>query len=78
MILLLAHAIMLRPQGHIVSNARVRSDEVDRSANVIFFGLPEFSLIDSKKLIDEITGSALGVKDLKPIKLLMRIRGLMT
>ena len=54
-----------------MSNARVRSDGVDRSANVIFFGLPESSLIDSKELVDEIsnflTGSALGVKDLRRI-----------
>ena len=30
------------------------ADKVDRSANVIFFGIPDKSLLDTRSLVDEI------------------------
>ena len=51
--------------GKVQSHLRSR---VDRSANVIFFGLPEGSLTSTRELIDEIStfliGSSVGIKDL--------------
>ena len=47
---------------------RGRTDGVDRSANIIFFGLPEGPLVSTRELVDEISsfliGSVVGVKDL--------------
>ena len=41
---------------------------IDRSANLVFFGLPEMSMAETRKLVDEISvfliGSAPGIKDL--------------
>ena len=56
------------PQSAYTVGEKRRSDGVDRSANVIFFGLPEGSLISTRELVDEIstflTGSLVGVKDM--------------
>ena len=57
--------------AHPVLSTKVNNtikDNVDRSANVILFGLPEGSLVDTRKLVDEIsthlTGSPKDIKDL--------------
>ena len=37
-----------------MSKLKVKSKNIDRSANVVFFGLPEDSLIKTREIVDEI------------------------
>ena len=56
------------PSSEILSKLKVKSKNIDRSANVVFFGLPEDSLIKTREIVDEISNflldSVVGVKDL--------------
>ena len=49
------------------TSTHYNSTSVDRSANVILFGVPEFSLSDTKSVIDEVTihmiGRSVRIKD---------------
>ena len=58
----------IEPSSEILYNSKVKSENIDRSASVVFFGLPEDSLIKTREIVDEISnfllGSVAGVKDL--------------
>lgn len=63
-----ASNIRAAPQKLHLSNDKVRSNGTDRSANLIFFSLPESSMVETRELVDEIStflaGSVRDVKDL--------------
>ena len=56
------------PSSQISSMSKSKSQVIDRSANLIFFGLPEDSLVKTREIVDEISnflvGSDARIKDL--------------